>query len=261
MLSSCLNGPAAHEAPRSSDHLTPTCPTTEVESIVTITRAKTLYDRSLIERRIASAVMDDFLGGPTRRAAASLTGAESSVPHLLATLARVYRVRTWDTAEFRRVYAQGALAAWKPGTLVMTSARELRVCSSICPIGREAETDANRCAECRAVHTAAARVALGPAFRAAWFEEIIAHGDAVCVFVVQHAPNLAAETDAKSEVTRRRAEADDRRAALEATRRAVKSRIELLRAKLAIKKLETQGLLRESEALASRASKGRESAR
>lgn len=69
------------------------------------------------------------------------------------------------------------------------------------------------------------------------------------------------ETDAISEVARGRAEAVDRQAALEATRRAMDARIEQLRAEFAIKELETQGLLRESEALATRASKGRESAR
>lgn len=69
------------------------------------------------------------------------------------------------------------------------------------------------------------------------------------------------ETDAISEVKRGRAEAVDRKAALEATRRAMDARIEQLRAEFAIKELETQGLLRESEALATRASKGRESAR
>ncbi|MFA5860980.1 MAG: circadian clock protein KaiC [Candidatus Thermoplasmatota archaeon] len=69
------------------------------------------------------------------------------------------------------------------------------------------------------------------------------------------------EAGTQSEETRRRAEAQDRRAALEATRRALDARIEQLRAEFAIKELETQGLLRESEALAARARTGRESVR
>lgn len=79
---------------------------------------------------------------------------------VLATLQDVYGIERWDMESFDRAFIEGALGGWRPGSLVQHAPGKLRVVSTTCPIGAEAEKDPRICEVCQAFQKHTAYLAL-----------------------------------------------------------------------------------------------------
>lgn len=111
--------------------------------------------------------------------------AEVIGPDLLEALAVIYDVKTWTPEEYERVFIRGALAGWRPETIVLSEPGRFRVIAPNCPLASETRRDPRTCQACRAIQEEATRLALPGQVENAGFRQVIAQGDRVCEFDVE----------------------------------------------------------------------------
>lgn len=141
----------------------------------------------IIDRFHAGEDLAPFLPGEPSGAAA-LDVADLDAPRVMAALGRLYGVGQWDYDLFKELYVKGALATWKPGTVVTEDERVLRVESPGCPILADVARDPRVCQACQLLHEGAARIAMTDAVESVAFERLVPRGDDSCVMVVRRSP-------------------------------------------------------------------------
>jgi hypothetical protein len=112
-----------------------------------------------------------------------LTAAQLA-PAFLDRLAALYAIRDWDRARFRRAYIDGALASWRPGSVVREEDGALRVESPVCPLRERAARDPRVCRMCRLFHEVVARTSMPGQVRGVTFEALATRGDDNCVMTI-----------------------------------------------------------------------------
>lgn len=111
--------------------------------------------------------------------------ARMEAKELLATLQQIYGVDWWDREAFKRVFVEGAIQGWKPGTLVQQRPTSLRIVSTTCPIAADVETDKRACEMCQAVQRHAAYLALIGQVEDVAFARVMADGESACEMSVR----------------------------------------------------------------------------
>lgn len=114
------------------------------------------------------------------RTDALLTAARDVASTYLERLAEIYGVTSWDTANFRTAFVEGALARWRRGTLIAQTDEGVRLVAMECPLAARVAEDARVCQVCQAFQGSATRQALGSG-TGVRFEQLLARGDPSCV--------------------------------------------------------------------------------
>lgn len=99
---------------------------------------------------------------------------------VLAVLADIYDVQHWSVEEFERVFVRGALAGWRPGSLVQRSPGRMRVVSTTCPLASDVDADARVCEGCRAFQRHAAYLSMIGQVESAGVTQAMSRGDGAC---------------------------------------------------------------------------------
>lgn len=142
-----------------------------------------------LERRlVAGAALHAFLSGrqlpehlphlPDGQIVDRLTRADAI--EFLSILKELYGVSWWNEDEFKRAFLDGALAGWRPGTLVQRSPRQIRIVSTECPIAADVESDPRACDACQAFQRHAASLALFGGVKDVTFRQRMSRGDSAC---------------------------------------------------------------------------------
>ena len=157
-------------------------------------------DQDELRRAIAGFVLHAHLAG--RRLPEHIAGlpdrmlvdrlARMDAKEVLATLKDVYDIAWWDKESFDRAFVQGALAGWRPGSLIQHAPGKLRVVSTTCPIAAEVERDPRLCQSCQALQRHAAYLALIGQVEDVHVERLMSRGESACELQVTFRPERRA---------------------------------------------------------------------
>ncbi len=106
--------------------------------------------------------------------------ARMDAKELLETLKEIYEVRWWDRESFERAFVHGALAGWRPGSLIQHKPNGLRVVSTTCPIAADVENDPRLCQSCQRMQKHAAYIALVGQVEAVEMDRTMSRGESAC---------------------------------------------------------------------------------
>lgn len=119
----------------------------------------------------------------------------------LDELAPLYGVRSWTPDEFERAFLRGALAAWRPGTVLRATRDGWQTNGSMCPLGALTEIDFDACRQCRSFVDAVTRAALQDRASHVSFRSLLAAGEGSCESAIHlrrrtggHADDTLADT-------------------------------------------------------------------
>lgn len=115
--------------------------------------------------------------------------ARMDAKEILATLQELYGLKWWSMDEFRRVFVDGALEGWRPGTLVQQTSVSLRIVSTTCPLGADVERDPRTCVACQATQRHAAYLALIGQVEDVRFDRLMSRGESACELNVIFRPH------------------------------------------------------------------------
>lgn len=115
--------------------------------------------------------------------------ARMDAKEVLDTLRELYDVDWWDRASFERVFVEGALEGWRPGSLVQRLPGKLRVVSTTCPIAADVEKDPRLCEACRALQKHAAYLALIGQVQDIDMPRVMSKGESACELDVTFRPS------------------------------------------------------------------------
>lgn len=105
---------------------------------------------------------------------------------LIETLREIYDIKYWDRESFERAFVEGALAGWRPGSLLQRGADSLRIVSTTCPVAADVEKDPRLCQSCRALQVHAAYLALIGQVEGIDAGRVMSRGESACEITIRY---------------------------------------------------------------------------